>query len=185
MIDTILFVLWFFWPAGSANTAPVVANNIKALKKYTQPLDFGKSFRSKRIFGDHKTFRGLAAGIVNGAIIGLIQLLLARNIPWFADLTDVVDYTSLWVIGLGALMGFGALVGDAVKSFFKRQVGVQSGSSWFPFDQTDYIIGGLLVSAPFVALSLQQSLLIFVVYGLLHPVVNVIGWILGMKPRPF
>ena len=86
-MTTFLFALWFFWPAGSANTAPILANNIQAISRFTYPLDFYKSYRGRRIFGDHKTFRGLLAGIINGAIIGLLQVVLARNIPFLNDLT--------------------------------------------------------------------------------------------------
>ena len=173
MIQTILFALWFFWPAGSANSAPILANNVPYLKKHNTPLDFGKSFRGKRIFGDHKTWRGLGAGVLNGAIIGFVQWILASNISWIADLTDKIDYTNPNVIIFGAVLGFGALAGDAIKSFFKRQVGKKSGESWFPFDQTDYIIGGLLVSLPFVTLEFTTYIVIILVYALLHPVANI------------
>jgi len=184
-MTTLLFALWFFWPAGSANTAPILANNIRAISRFTYPLDFYKSYRGRRIFGDHKTFRGLLAGIINGAIIGFLQVVLARNIPFLNDLTTSIDYTSFWIIALGALLGFGALMGDAIKSFFKRQTGVPSGASWFPFDQTDYIIGGLIVAAPFSSLSFVEIIVIFIVYALLHPIVNLVGWVLKLKPRPF
>jgi len=185
MIQTILFALWFFWPAGSANSAPILANNIPYLRKHNTPLDFGKSFRGKRIFGDHKTWRGLGAGIANGLLIGVVQWLLASNIDWFAKLSTTIDYTDPAVIIFGGLLGFGALAGDAIKSFFKRQLGVPSGHSWFPFDQTDFIIGGILVSLPFIHLSFTDYLTVFVVYALLHPVANIIGWLLKLKPRPF
>lgn len=185
MIESLFFALWFFWPAGSANSAPILANNIPYLRKHNTPLDFGKSFRGKRIFGTHKTWRGLGAGVANGAIIGFVQWLLASNIAWFADLTDKIDYTNPNVIIFGAVLGFGALAGDAIKSFFKRQIGVPSGESWFPFDQTDFIIGGLLISIPFANLDVSTYITIFIVYALLHPVANIVGWLLHLKPRPF
>ena len=62
MFKDILFALWFFLPAGLANAAPVFASRIPKSEKLALPLDFGKSFRGKRIFGENKTFRGLLAG---------------------------------------------------------------------------------------------------------------------------
>jgi CDP-archaeol synthase len=35
----------------------------------------------------------------------------------------------------GLLISFGALAGDSIKSFFKRQIGIRSGASWLVFDQ--------------------------------------------------
>ncbi len=183
-METLLFALWFFWPAGSANSAPILANNTPLKKYWNTPLDLGKSFRGHRITGDHKTWRGLSAGIVNGAIIGLVQLLIARNFEYFAELGSI-DYTDASVILLGAVLGIGALLGDAVKSFFKRQVGVPSGSSWFPFDQIDYIVGGLLFSLLFVRLELAEYITVFVLFLILHPAVSFLGWALKMRPWPF
>jgi CDP-2,3-bis-(O-geranylgeranyl)-sn-glycerol synthase len=38
-------------------------------------------------------------------------------------------------------MAFGALAGDAVKSFFKRQIGIAPGHRWLGPDQLDFIVG--------------------------------------------
>lgn len=183
-METILFALWFFWPAGSANSAPVLANNTP-LRAWTTPIDFGHTFRGHRITGDHKTYRGLTAGVINGAVIGLVQLLLARNISFFESVGGSIDYTDWSVILLGAVLGLGALLGDVFKSFFKRQRNIPNGHSWFPFDQTDYIIGGLLFSLLFVHLELREYIAIFLIYAFLHPIANVVGWLLKLKPRPF
>ena len=51
----ILFALWFFAPAGLANAAPVFANKIPRSDWLAVPLDFGKSLRGRRIFGDRKS----------------------------------------------------------------------------------------------------------------------------------
>ena len=52
----------------------------------------------------------------------------------------LIDYgnCSLW---LGVSMGAGTGVGDAVKSFFKRQIGIAPGASWIGFDQLDFFVG--------------------------------------------
>jgi CDP-diglyceride synthetase len=36
------------------------------------------------------------------------------------------------------------MTGDAVKSFFKRRLGITPGKSWFPFDQLDFVLGAIL-----------------------------------------
>lgn len=183
-MNEILFALWFFAPAGIANSAPVFANKIPLLKNLGMPIDCGKTFRGKRIFGDHKTLRGFLVGILAGMVVGLIQFILFRNFSWISDFTGTIAYNHPATILFGGLLGFGALAGDSVKSFFKRQVGVKSGQSWFPFDQIDYIIGGLIVATPFVGLDFRQYLIIFLVWFLIHPIATFIGWLLKLKDSP-
>ena len=63
-------------------------------------------------------------------------------------------------------MGLGAGVGDAVKSFFKRRVGIAPGSSWLFFDQLDFFVGAYafvsLVHAPPLLAVLAMTPIVFV-----------------------
>lgn len=165
---------WFFLPAGIANVAPLFACRLPLLKRWNTPIDFGKTWRGKRVFGANKTWRGLLFGTFVAAIIGLIQ---------YRVITNSIESTSFILLTTAAL-GFGALVGDAIESFFKRQVGVQPGEKWFPFDQIDYIIGGLLVVSPLVSLSLGDVLRIGILYFGLHIVFSYIGYLIGFKKSP-
>lgn len=182
MINDIIFIIWFFLPAGFANMAPIFAAKIPALAKYDAPIDGRRHIGSKRILGDHKTWRGLITGMVTGLIVFLILQLIAKTwTPFCETLGDT--YRSL-PFYFGALMGFGALAGDSVKSFFKRQMGIKSGKSWLPFDQIDYIIGAILVSLPFIALTAQQCLLAIVLWFLLHIITSYIGYLWKFKDEP-
>jgi CDP-2,3-bis-(O-geranylgeranyl)-sn-glycerol synthase len=171
-MDTALALFLFFLPAGLANMAPVLANKIPGLNRWSTPLDFGKSWRGKRIFGANKRWRGLLGGILLGGLAGVViypHLTLPNGVSYFA---------------LGAALGAGALIADAIESFFKRQAGVAAGDSWFPWDQSDYIIGGLLFSAPFVHLQPSDDLVIFVIYFGLHLLVSYLGYLLKLKDKP-
>lgn len=183
-MQEILFALWFFAPAGIANSAPVFANKIPFLKNLGMPIDGGKTFRGKRIFGDHKTVRGFLVGVLTGFVVAAIQMFLYSNFTWFESISSTVDYSQPIVLVMGAALGFGALAGDAVKSFFKRQVGVKSGQSWFPYDQLDYIVGGILVSGFFVTLTFSEYITITLVWFLIHPIATFIGWLLKLKDSP-
>jgi hypothetical protein len=66
MIRDILFVIWFFLPAGLANVAPIFAAKLPYLKTLTFPLDGYITFRGKRLLGEHKTLRGVISGILVG-----------------------------------------------------------------------------------------------------------------------
>lgn len=163
----------FFLPAGIANMSPVLANQIPLLRDWGVPLDFGKSFRGTRIFGKNKTWRGLIFGTIMGGLSAVVISKLNAN--------TIVTIAPFWV---GILLGFGALLGDAVESFFKRRRGIASGEQWFPFDQTDYIIGGLLLVYPFVQIPLWAVTTIFVVYFLLHLIISFLGYLLNLKDKP-
>ena len=172
MISSVIFAIWFFLPAGVANATPVLAMKIPFIKDWKTPLDFGQSFRGKRILGNNKTWRGLLTGTIIAGLVGVLQHLVTDG---SITLTPFI---------LGAVMGLGALTGDAIESFFKRQRGVPSGHSWFPFDQTDYIIGGLLFIYPFTHLPGHIMLLIFIAFFGLHIISAYIGYLLGLKDTP-
>lgn len=183
-MDIILFALWFFAPAGIANGSPVFANKIPLLNKLGTPIDGGKSYRGKRLFGDHKTVRGFIVGIISGFLVAGIQMCLYNRSSWIVDISSSVDYSQPIVLLMGMFLGFGALAGDAIKSFFKRQFSIPSGNSWFPFDQIDYIVGGLLISIPFVMLTIEQYLTIALIWFLIHPFATFIAWTLKLKDNP-
>ena len=142
----IIFLIWFFLPTGFANIAPVFASKIPVLKKFSYPLDFYQKFAGKRIFGDHKTYRGLFSALVVAIVISYIQKVIYVNNPEFID-SYVTEYSQVNPIIFGFLSGLGTILGDAAKSFFKRQNNIPPGQAWFPFDQVDYVTGSILLTS--------------------------------------
>jgi CDP-2,3-bis-(O-geranylgeranyl)-sn-glycerol synthase len=171
-----LRVLYFFVPAYLANMAPVLVG--KRLTALAVPLDFGASLGGVRIFGDHKTWRGLIVGVATGTVAFLLQRALydaeiGRALALF-------DYATLPAL-TGAGLGFGAILGDAVKSFFKRRVGIAPGKPWIGPDEIDFYLGGAAVAACLVPLPLVPLLLSIPVVIVGHLLSNVISWALGLK----
>lgn len=164
--------------------APIGASKIPGLARWETPMDGGLTFRGKQLLGPHKTWRGFASGIVVATLTFWVQQLLFHHFEWIRTISDGVDYATLPTLLVGPLFGIGALGGDAVKSFFKRQVGVPSGHSWIPFDQIDYIVGTVVLTLPFVKLHSTQYLLILLVWFVLHLVASYIGWLLKLKDAP-
>ena len=157
---------------------PVLVAKIPVLNV---PMDFGYSFRGKRIFGGHKTWRGLVFGVLGG---GACNVVLASGLTLvFGDFSLGVFFDAF---KLGAVLGIGALLGDAIKSFFKRQLNIKPGGSWVPFDQIDWILGALIAVHFLVdPLPLDVWITTLVLFSLLHPVINLAGYYLKIKKNKF
>ncbi len=185
-MDTIavLSAIWFFLPAGLANMAPVFAAKIPGLRSLNLPLDFGFAIKGKRILGDHKTVRGLLSGIVVGILTVYLQTKLYTDYQSVRDMVSI-DYVKINSVLLGVLLGGGAIIGDSVKSFFKRQWNIASGEAWLFFDQIDYILGGIAFTIFYYPLSWPQYLCIIIIFIALHIAVTHVGYWLGLKPKPY
>ena len=177
----ILEALYFFLPAYIANIAPVIA--AKVFPKWNTPIDFDKKLQGKPILGSHKTWRGLFSGIVLAILIVYLQTYLLKYSFWSS--ITLIDYELQNLVYLGFLFGFGALLGDAVKSFFKRRLGMESGSKWILFDQLDFVIGALLLVSFVYQPSVQHVLVIIVISPLLHVLTNLLGYKIGIKNVPW
>lgn len=183
MLNNILFALWFFLPAGIANATPVFAKRIAFFDKLDYPIDFKKSWNGIRIFGDHKTFRGLITGIVMAILTAGLQKIIFDNSPELrANLG--FNFSSINFVLYGFLAGFGALFGDAIKSFFKRRVNVKPGAPWFPFDQVDYIVGGIIFLIPLIRLDVTLYVITFFVWFGMHLLSTYIGYLIKLRAKP-
>jgi CDP-2,3-bis-(O-geranylgeranyl)-sn-glycerol synthase len=132
--------LWLLFPAMTSNSFAVWGGG-------GTTMDFGKSWHGKRIFGDGKTWRGFFVGILFGTIVGFAEMLLVdlglfRYSPTYWGFgTTYIDAAALLIV-----LCSGALLGDAVKSFIKRRLGMARGQKAPFFDWYDFFIGALLLS---------------------------------------
>lgn len=172
-MDSVAQALWLFLPAALANATPVFASRVYILRGWNRPIDGGRSFRGKRVLGNNKTWRGMICGVIIAGFAGYLQHWL------WPDLLPVVLQV-LWAV----VIGFGALYGDAAESFFKRQLGYGSGQTWFPFDQLDYIAGGLIAAVPFQAFDAKGVAAIIGAYFVLHVMVTYLGFLSGFREQP-
>jgi CDP-2,3-bis-(O-geranylgeranyl)-sn-glycerol synthase len=175
-----LKALWLLLPAGFSNMSPILAARV--FPKWNTPIDLGKYWRGKMIFGSHKTYRGLLSGTVVGTLVFAIQQWLFKSNGMVRDLSSF-DYLSVSVF-FGTWMGFGALMGDLIKSFFKRRFEIAPGKSWTPFDQIDWVIGSLLCTSIVFLPNLQLIAASLVVGISLHFLMKVVGYWLGLNPAP-
>ncbi|MDD5290817.1 MAG: CDP-archaeol synthase [Patescibacteria group bacterium] len=169
-------VFWLFLPAAFANMAPVF---FKRLPFLAVPMDFGRSLAGKRIFGDNKTWRGLFSGVLISLAVIEIQIWLYP----FSSRIAIIDYGDKNIIWLGLALGVGAILGDAIESFIKRRLNISPGKNFPIADQIDWILGAMLLSSLFYSWSPKIWLEAILMFGLLHPLANIVGYFLRLKPN--
>ena len=161
----LLKCVYLMLPAYFANMAPVIA---KKIDLFAYPVDFNKHIIKKPIFGKNKTFRGLIFGVVFAVIVAYFQFLLS-DIGFFKNIS-FLNYQN-WIL-FGFLMGFGALIGDLIKSFFKRRLGISPGKKFIPFDQTDFVVGAMIFIMPIFGVTFKIFAAALLLSFALHIIVN-------------
>jgi CDP-2,3-bis-(O-geranylgeranyl)-sn-glycerol synthase len=176
----IIPLIWAFWIMLPA----YVPNPVAALAGGGTPIDSGKNYSDgNRIFGDGKTWRGLIIGIIAGILTGIVLIWLSGRLPS----ADLPAHTLLSV----SLLATGALLGDLVKSFFKRRFNKERGTKWPIADQYDLVAGAfllLLIGDPawlFANVTLPVFLLILIITPVLHRATNIIGYLFRVKEVPW
>ncbi len=162
IINEIVYPIIYILPAYVANGAPVIFGGGK-------PIDFGKKFRNKPIFGNHKTIRGLIAGILFGILIAFIESIF---LPY--------------MLIIGIMESIGTHIGDLLGSFIKRQFDIKEGASIPLLDQYLFFVFALLLAYPFGHMpDIFGLLLIIILTGLLHRITNIIAYLIGLKEVPW
>jgi CDP-2,3-bis-(O-geranylgeranyl)-sn-glycerol synthase len=172
----LLQTLWFFVPAYAANMAPVLVQG--AFPALAVPIDGGRTFRGVRVLGDHKTWRGIIAGVLAGMLVFELQVALYQ--AGVLHRLALVDYGRLGVLP-GFLLGLGTGLGDAAKSFVKRQLGIAPGASWLVFDQLDFMVGSYLLVGLVYVPPLVPTLLALPIVFVGSVATSATGWALGLK----
>ncbi|OPY26373.1 MAG: hypothetical protein A4E28_02531 [Methanocella sp. PtaU1.Bin125] len=185
MLDLIVLAFWLMLPA-------YIANPAAALFGGGTPVDMGRKFiDGKRWLGDGKTYRGLLIGTVCGMLVGIAQIVLAPYIaPHLAGIVNPEQLTT-WTTIAAVTMPFGALLGDMIKSFFKRRIGYERGAMLPVADQLDFVAGAWVLTyivAPGWIVSnftLGVILTVIIITPILHVATNVVGFKLGKKDVPW
>lgn len=174
MLKLLLQIIWFFLPATLANMSPVVFKKVPFLN---YPVDFNLQFQGKPLLGKNKTYRGFFFGI----LIAILTISLQKTLYPYLTNFSLINYNEINTYLLGFLLGQGALFGDSLESFLKRRLNISPGKPWIPFDQIDWIGGAILWSNLYISLALKINILAIILLGLLHPVINIISYALGIR----
>ncbi|MBR9683587.1 CDP-archaeol synthase [Candidatus Woesearchaeota archaeon] len=168
----IISSLYFFLPAYGANMAPELFRWVPFLDK---PI-------WKKKLGANKTWRGVVVAVIVGVVVFSLQQWLFRfELFYNISLIDYGDFN--WQLGF--LLGFGAILGDAVGSYYKRRARIKPGESWKPWDQVDFAFGGLALGCLVYVPQIMVPVIVLVASFFLHMLFCRFGYWLGIKKRKF
>ena len=154
-----LFVesFWLFWPILAANQAAALAQLLK-LPLATTPV-------SRRLLGENKTWA---------------PYYVAPILAWMV----LYIYNLPYLVGYALVLGWGAVLGDHGKSFFKRCLGYPPGARWLP-DRFDFALGAGLLLMWYTPYVRWQHVVVLVAMAIpTHFVGNAIGYQLGWRKTP-
>lgn len=187
IIGIVLCGIWLFLPAMLPNSVAVVFG-----KKSKTKIDFGKSWRGKRIFGDGKSWGGFFGGGISGVVLGLALI----GISALFGSADYWGYGGFWNnVGIVFCLSFGALLGDLTGAFVKRRLGLERGAKAPVLDQYDFVIGAFVLTSVFYPGWVYDTyiegwhicaliILLLMMFGL-HRAMNIIGYKAGLKKEPW
>jgi len=156
------YPLLYILPAYVANGAPVLFGGGK-------PIDFNKKLAGKRIFGNHKTIKGVLSALIAGIIIGIIEY------PFMS-----------YMLYISVMLSIGAIVGDLVGSFAKRRFNIKEGASVPLLDQYGFFIFAVFFALPLGHLpDLYGIIFIILLTGVLHILTNIGANRLRLKAVPW
>lgn len=177
ILITCVATLYFILPAYFSNGAGLLFGG-------GAPVDFGKSDKNgNRWIGDGVTWKGLIGGTFIGILTGIVQGLIAPTvIPLFGQnvIVPIITNVSEGII-IGFLLGFGALLGDAIGSFLKRRLGIGRGKPAPILDQLDFIIVALILVSFVIKLNLTFVAAALILTLIIHLLTNTGAYLLGLK----
>ena len=170
-------VLYFLLPAYISNSGGLIFGG-------GRPVDGGrKDSKGIHWIGDGVTWRGLIGGTILGTIIGAIQGYFGPSLlTLYGEFikTPIAVGVSNGIL-IGFLLGFGALVGDALGSFLKRRLGIGRGKPAPILDQIDFLVVALLFVSLVVNINLEFIIISFVLTLIIHLIANTGAYLLGIK----
>jgi hypothetical protein len=183
-----LAVAYLFFPLLIGLTTHGLCIKFNGLAFLCHPLDGGRKIRGARIFGDNKTYRGVAAVSLGTAVGFALQALVFHRFAWFRSL-ELFDYSFFKSVAVGLAVGVAAMLSELPNSFIKRRFEIAPGSAasglkglvFYVYDQIDFLVGAWLVLAFVVPVTAARILLSVGFIFVMHQLLTTIGYVLGMR----
>lgn len=147
-----------------ANATPVLLRFVSG-GYFDKAIDAGRKLSDgNRVFGDSKTWRGIAGATA---------------------ITAIAAWLMAWPAWLGAVVAITALSGDLLSSFIKRRLGLSSGSMAPLLDQVPESLLPALCLMGTLSLSYPQVLILVILFIVAELVLSRIFYMLGVRKSPY
>ena len=159
-------------------------------------MDFHKNFiDKKRIFGDHKTWKGFI-----GYILLNIFFAIVFGFIWKVTKLEKLNFfylnhtnTILYNLLIGFLLGLFYALFELPNSFIKRRLDIEPGKTikgskkifFIILDQADSIFGIALVVWLFYPIGIKIYLLYIIVGTITHLLINMLLYVLHLRKNMF
>jgi len=171
-------IIYFVFPllfAGLIHHLVIIKYNL--LPFLSKPIDCGKYFNSRPLFGKSKTWRGLLSVPI---LSGIGSLIISQI---------VIIPVTLPAFLIGFLLGAGYAIAELPNSFIKRRFDIQAGEKarnrfrilFLVLDQIDSVIGSILMLLLIYPATFILCLYILIIGGLLHLSVDLYLYKYGYK----
>jgi CDP-2,3-bis-(O-geranylgeranyl)-sn-glycerol synthase len=152
------------------------------LRALGRPIDNGRCWRGRRLFGENKTFRGIVL-VAAGTAVGYAISSAAGVWP-----AGPLSHPSV-ALCVGFATGAAAMAAELPNSLLKRQLGIAPGSQpggklgplFHVLDQVDVVVGAWAVLLWIVEPDLVTVLASLVFMYLAHQAITLAGYALGMR----
>ena len=175
--------------AGIVNSIFCKSNALVFLKK---PMDFNKNFiDGKRIFGDHKTWKGFFGYIIFNIIFTLLwkYTKLEELNFFYINHQNTLVYNLL----IGFLLGLFYALFELPNSFLKRRLDITPGKTingkkkifFIILDQADSVFGVALVVWMFYPIGIWIYLLYILIGTVTHLLINMMLYFMHLRKNMF
>lgn len=147
-----------------ANAVPAFVSEVLRIRVLPFPLDCGRRFFGRRIFGNHKTFGGALFAIYAAGVFAenLHGIELRYGIPFGA--VDALGEAWGPAMFRAFMLGVGVVAGDLAGSLVKRRIGLADGRQAYLLDWGDWIVGAL-VAAMLIGITLPSWPIVLSIAG--------------------
>lgn len=171
-------IIYFVFPllfAGLIHHFVIIRYNLFSF--LSKPIDCNRYFKNQPLFGESKTWRGLlvvplSSGIGSWIISGMVKIPII-----------------LHPVLVGFLLGVGYAIAELPNSFIKRRLNIRAGEKTYDasrfffliFDQTDSVIGAMVVMLFIYPASFILCASILIIGSSLHFLVDLYLYRYGYK----
>lgn len=174
-------------PAVIAGGAHMAVVRLGVWPRLARPLDGGRRWRGRRLFGDNKTWRGLVS-MVLFSIAGTYALVALLAAAPRLEPYNVLDFQAHGAPFYGLLYGLGYSLFELPNSFLKRRLDIRPGEAGallhVLLDQADSVFGCLLMLYPFSRMSFTFVLAGVVFFTGLHLAMNYLLFLCKLRSEP-